>query len=51
MSTTTERKKYGPGSRECQRCGTHRAIIRRYGIMFCRRCFREVANDIGFRKF
>ncbi|MFW9930103.1 MAG: 30S ribosomal protein S14 [Candidatus Thorarchaeota archaeon] len=49
--SNTERKKFGAGSRVCQRCGTHRALIRRYGIMFCRRCFREVAADIGFRKF
>ena len=25
-------------------------IIRKYALMICRRCFREYANDIGFKK-
>lgn len=48
---SSERKKIGSGSRNCQRCGTHQALIRRYGLYFCRRCFREIANDIGFQKY
>ncbi|MCK4237759.1 MAG: 30S ribosomal protein S14 [Candidatus Lokiarchaeota archaeon] len=44
-------KKYGKGQRVCRRCGTHRAIIRRYGLFICRRCFREIAKDIGFKRF
>lgn len=46
-----ERKKYGPGSRVCQRCGTHTAVIRRYELNYCRRCFREIANQLGFQKY
>ncbi|MGV9173807.1 MAG: 30S ribosomal protein S14 [Promethearchaeia archaeon] len=46
-----QNKKYGKGTRTCRRCGTNRAIIRRYGLNLCRRCFREVANDIGFQRF
>ena len=47
---TTERKErhYGKGKRVCTRCGTHRGIIRRADLMICRRCMREIANDIGF---
>ncbi|MHA2298548.1 MAG: 30S ribosomal protein S14 [Candidatus Hodarchaeales archaeon] len=45
------RKKIGKGSRNCHRCGTHRAVLRSYSLMICRRCFREIAKDIGFRKF
>lgn len=34
-------------SRVCK----HRAgLIRKYGLMICRQCFREKANDIGFFK-
>ncbi|MCD6164436.1 MAG: 30S ribosomal protein S14 [Candidatus Odinarchaeota archaeon] len=44
------KKKFGKGSRVCRRCGTHRAIIRRYGLMVCRRCFREIAEKLGFKK-
>ncbi len=55
MSTKKERgkqrKKMGKGSRTCTRCGTHRAIIRSYGLNMCRRCFRETAVKLGFRKY
>lgn len=39
------------GTRFCRRCGTHRAVIRTYGMMLCRRCFRECARngEIGFK--
>ncbi|MFW9967356.1 MAG: 30S ribosomal protein S14 [Candidatus Thorarchaeota archaeon] len=55
MSTSKERvkrrKKMGKGSRNCVRCDTHRAIIRSYGLNMCRRCFRETAEKLGFRKY
>ncbi|RDE17647.1 MAG: 30S ribosomal protein S14 [Candidatus Thorarchaeota archaeon] len=55
MSTTkkeqVERKRAGKGSRTCFRCGTHQAIIRSYGLYMCRRCFRETAVKLGFRKY
>jgi small subunit ribosomal protein S14 len=44
------KRKYGKGSKKCARCGSMDAIIRKYSLMYCRRCFREVANDLGFRK-
>jgi len=44
-------KKFGKGSRTCRNCGTHRGIIRRYGLMICRRCFREKAERMGFKKY
>jgi hypothetical protein len=28
-----------------------RGIIRKYGLYVSRRCFREVAKDIGFKKY
>ncbi|WP_342766584.1 30S ribosomal protein S14 [Candidatus Borrarchaeum sp.] len=46
-----ERAKFGKGSRRCRRCGTHRGLIRSHGINICRRCFREVADKLGFKKF
>ncbi|HOQ20747.1 MAG TPA: 30S ribosomal protein S14, partial [Methanothermobacter sp.] len=36
-------RKYGKASRKCSRCGDHSAIVRRYGLMLCRQCFRELA--------
>lgn len=44
----SHRKTFGKGSRSCRACFTHRGIIRKYGLMICRRCFREYASDIGF---
>ncbi len=41
----------GKGSRVCRRCGSHRGLVRQYGINVCRRCFREVAGTMGFKKY
>ncbi len=35
----------------CKRCGRKRGIVRRYGIHLCRQCFREMAYELGFRKY
>lgn len=43
-------KNFGQGSRTCRRCGNTHALIRKYGLMMCRRCFREKADEIGFHK-
>ncbi|MEM3030710.1 MAG: 30S ribosomal protein S14 [Candidatus Micrarchaeia archaeon] len=37
--------------RKCRFCGNARGVIRSYGLRICRRCFREVGEQIGFRKF
>jgi len=44
------KRKFGKGAHKCVRCGTLDAIIRRYGLNYCRKCFREVAKDLGFKK-
>ncbi len=46
-----EHKFQGKGLRKCRFCGSARALIRSYGMKICRRCFREVAEEIGFRKY
>ncbi|XP_042424571.1 40S ribosomal protein S29-like [Zingiber officinale] len=40
----------GHGSRDCRVCGNSHAIIRKYGLMCCRQCFRTIAKAIGFVK-
>ena len=35
----------------CKRYGRKRGIVRRYGIHLCRQCFREMAFELGFRKY
>ena len=44
-------RKFGKGARRCIICGNHERIIRRYGLMICGRCFRELAEKLGFRKY
>ncbi|KAL1851194.1 40S ribosomal protein S29 [Paecilomyces lecythidis] len=41
---------YGKGSRQCRVCAHKAGLIRKYGLIVCRQCFREKANDIGFIK-
>ncbi|KAM0902144.1 hypothetical protein ACQ4PT_019488 [Festuca glaucescens] len=43
-------KNYGPGSRVCRVCGNSHGLIRKYGLMCCRQCFRSNAKEIGFIK-
>tara|TARA_Y100000310_G_scaffold310852_1_gene356557 strand:+ start:10409 stop:10639 length:231 start_codon:yes stop_codon:yes gene_type:complete len=35
----------------CVRCGRRRGIIRKYSLNTCRQCFREIALNIGFKKY
>ena len=44
-------RKYGKDSRACRVTGQTTGLIRKYGIMMCRRVFREQANEIGFYKY
>ena len=36
---------------KCIRCGRQGAVIRKYKLFYCRHCFREVAEEIGFKKY
>ena len=35
----------------CRRCGRYGGVIKKYGLMYCRQCFREVARKMGFKKY
>jgi small subunit ribosomal protein S14 len=35
----------------CTRCGRKRGLVRRYGMHLCRQCFREIAPELGFKKY
>ena len=37
--------------RKCRMCGTRQAVIRKYNLLVCRRCFKEIAEKLGFKKF
>lgn len=44
-------RKTGIASIKCGRCGRFGAHIGSYGLNLCRQCFREIAVEIGFKKF
>lgn len=50
MRNKAIKRKIGKGSRRCERCGSMSGIIRRYNLYYCRKCFREIAKDLGFKK-
>ncbi|HLC66493.1 MAG TPA: 30S ribosomal protein S14 [Candidatus Nanoarchaeia archaeon] len=35
----------------CKRCGQTHAHIAKYGLHICRLCFRDIATQIGFKKY
>ena len=37
--------------KRCTRCGRTGAHISKYKINLCRQCFRELAKEMGFKKF
>ncbi|MFQ6010166.1 MAG: 30S ribosomal protein S14 [Candidatus Aenigmatarchaeota archaeon] len=44
-------RKHGKGKYRCRRCGRSGGVIRKYGLMHCRQCMREVAKKLGFKKY
>ena len=44
-------RKIGIAVNKCGRCGRFGAHIKSYGINLCRQCFREIAEEIGFKKY
>lgn len=41
----------GIARRKCEKCGRFGAMINSYGLNLCRHCFREIAEEIGFKKY
>lgn len=41
----------GIAARKCERCGRFGAHLNQYNLKLCRHCFREIAQDIGFKKY
>ncbi len=45
-------RKNGLGNAVCRRCGKKgMGVISKYGLNYCRRCFREQAKTLGFKKY
>jgi len=41
----------GIARQKCQRCGRFAAHLNQYDIHLCRHCFREIAEEMGFKKY
>ncbi len=46
-----KKRSVGISKYKCRRCGRIRAVIRKYGLELCRQCFREIAPNLGFKKY
>ena len=44
-------RKSGIALRKCERCGRFGAHLSQYNLNLCRQCFREIAREIGFKKY
>ncbi|MEM4330610.1 MAG: 30S ribosomal protein S14 [Candidatus Pacearchaeota archaeon] len=44
-------RKFGVAAKKCENCGRFGAHIGQYGIHLCRQCFRELAEEMGFKKY
>jgi len=44
-------RKFGMTVHRCVRCGRIGAHVGSYGLHFCRQCFREIAPELGFKKY
>ncbi len=45
------KRKFGKNVRKCRKCGRTGGLIRSYGLLYCRQCFREEAKKLGFKKY
>ena len=41
----------GEEGRMCRFCARRDGLVRKYGLIMCRQCFREKAPELGFRKY
>lgn len=36
---------------KCKRCKNDKGLVRKYNLNICRRCFKDIALAVGFKKF
>ena len=44
-------RKLGIAAKKCERCGRFGAHLSQYNLNLCRHCFREMAVQLGFKKY
>ena len=43
--------KFEKKQKACKLCGSQKAVISKYKLDICRRCFKQNAERLGFKKF
>lgn len=46
-----KKRKFGIASKKCENCGRYGALVNQYNLNLCRHCFRQMAVDLGFKKY
>jgi len=46
-----KKRKFGKNVYKCRKCNRTGGVTRKYGLMYCRQCFREEAEKLGFKKY
>lgn len=46
-----QERKFGLSVKKCRRCGRFGAHLSQYNLQLCRQCFREIAEEVGFKKY
>lgn len=46
-----QERKFGIAAKKCENCGRFGARVNQYGLNLCRHCFREMAENLGFKKY
>ncbi len=44
-------REHGLANKRCRRCKRVGGHIDKYGLDLCRHCFREIASELGFKKY
>lgn len=48
---TPKTRNSGKNAKKCNFCGSTNGVIRKYGMQICRQCFRDNAQELGFKKY
>jgi small subunit ribosomal protein S14 len=46
-----KKRSCGRNLKKCRRCGSINGHVGKYGLKLCRKCFRDIALQIGFKKY
>ena len=46
-----KQRAFGIANKKCEVCGKFGSHISQYNLNLCRHCFRELATELGFKKY